>query len=101
MFEKIVMGIDSDAERAARVIDTVQVLAQRFDADVMTVFVREVERPAAMVGVARPSALPPVLHVEFGGYSTADRRRCRQPATRGGAAGGRTAWAKCGRLDGT
>ena len=50
MFERIVAAIDSDPERGAKVV--------------LVVHVREVERPATTVGMARPSALPPVLHVE-------------------------------------
>ena len=64
MFERIVAAIDSDPERGAKVVAAAQELAQKFGSRVLVVHVREVERPAAMVGMARPSALPPVLHVE-------------------------------------
>ena len=64
MFERIVAAIDSDPVRGAKVVAAAQELAQKFGSRVLVVHVREVERPAAMVGLARPSALPPVLHVE-------------------------------------
>ena len=64
MFERIVAAIDSDPERGAKVEAAARELAQKFGSRVLVVHVREVERPAAMVGLARPSALPPVLHVE-------------------------------------
>ena len=64
MFERIVAAIDSDPERGARVVAAAHELAQKFGFRVLVVHVREVERPAATVGMARPSALPPVLNVE-------------------------------------
>jgi nucleotide-binding universal stress UspA family protein len=64
MFERIVAAIDSDPERGAKVVAAAQELAQKFGSRVLVVHVREVERPPATVGMARPSALPPVLHVE-------------------------------------
>jgi nucleotide-binding universal stress UspA family protein len=64
MFERTVAAIDSDAERRAKIVAAAQELAQKFGSRVLVVHVREVERPAAMVGLARPSALPPALRVE-------------------------------------
>jgi nucleotide-binding universal stress UspA family protein len=64
MFERIVAAIDSDPERGAKVAAAAQELAQQSGSRALVVHVREVERPAAMVGMARPRALPPVLHVE-------------------------------------
>ena len=64
MFERIVAAIDSDAERGAKIVAAAQELAQKFGSRVLVVHVREVERPAAMVGLARPGALPPALRVE-------------------------------------
>ena len=64
MFERIVAAIDSEPERGAKVEAAARELAQKFGSRVLVVHVREVERPAAMVGMAKPSALPPVLHVE-------------------------------------
>lgn len=64
MFERIVAAIDSDPERAGKVVETTRELARALDSRVMVVHVRELERPAAMVGTARPSALPPALHLE-------------------------------------
>jgi nucleotide-binding universal stress UspA family protein len=64
MFERIVAAIDSDAERGAKIVAAAQELAPKFGSSVLVVHVREVERPAAMVGLARPSALPPALRVE-------------------------------------
>src|SRR5579875_1350401 len=64
MFERIVAAIDNDPERGARVVEAAQELALKFRSVVVVAHVREVERPAAMVGTARPSALPPALHFE-------------------------------------
>jgi len=65
MFERIVAAIDSDPERSTKVVDAAMELARKFDSEVMVAHVREVERPAAMVAAtARPSALPPSVHVE-------------------------------------
>ena len=64
MFERIVAAIDSDPERSARVVEAAQELAQKFSSRVVVAHVREVERPAAIVGTARPGALPPALHFE-------------------------------------
>lgn len=64
MFERIIAAIDSDPERAGKVVAAAEALAQRFNSQVVVAHVREVERPAAMVGAARASALPPALHLE-------------------------------------
>jgi nucleotide-binding universal stress UspA family protein len=64
MFERLVAAIDSDPERSARVVEAAQELGQKFSSEVVVAHVREVERPAAIVGTARPGALPPALHFE-------------------------------------
>jgi nucleotide-binding universal stress UspA family protein len=64
MFEKIVAAIDSDPDRGGKVVSTAGVLAQAFNSEVLVVHVRELERPAALMGTARPGALPPLVHVE-------------------------------------
>ncbi len=65
MFERIVAAIDSDPERSTKVVAAAQELALKFHSTVLVAHVREVERPAAMVAAtARPSALPPSVHVE-------------------------------------
>jgi nucleotide-binding universal stress UspA family protein len=64
MFERIIAAIDSDPERSARVVEAAQELAQKFSSRVVVAHVREVERPAAIIGTARPGALPPALHFE-------------------------------------
>jgi nucleotide-binding universal stress UspA family protein len=64
MLKRIVAAIDSDPERSARVVEAAQELAQKFSSEVVVAHVREVERPAAIVGTARPGALPPALHFE-------------------------------------
>lgn len=64
MFERIVAAIDSDQERATKVVEATQGLARAFGSAVIVAHVREVERPASTVGAARPSALPPTLLME-------------------------------------
>jgi nucleotide-binding universal stress UspA family protein len=64
MFEKIVAAIDSDPDRGGRVVSTAGELAQAFNSEVLLVHVRELERPAGLMGTARPGALPPLVHVE-------------------------------------
>jgi nucleotide-binding universal stress UspA family protein len=65
MFEKIVAAIDSDPERSVRVLEASAALAKAFKGQVLVVHVRDVERPAAMVGAAgRGGGVPPALHFE-------------------------------------
>lgn len=64
MFEKIVAAIDSDPDRAGHVVSRAGELARAFNSEVLIVHVRELERPAGLMGTARPGALPPLVHVE-------------------------------------
>lgn len=64
MFEKIVAAIDSDRARATKVVEATQELARAFGSTVLVAHVREVERPAAIVGAAKPGALPPALSID-------------------------------------
>ncbi len=64
MFEKIVAAIDSDPGRATLVADAATQLATSFTSHVLVVHVRELERPASLVGAARAGATPPAMHVE-------------------------------------
>ena len=65
MFEKILAAIDSDPERSTRVLEASATLAKAFRSSVLVAYIRDVERPAAMVGAAaRGSAVPPSLHFE-------------------------------------
>jgi nucleotide-binding universal stress UspA family protein len=64
MFEKIVAAIDSDPDRTAKVVGTAGELAKLASSEVLVVHVRELERPATLVGAARPGAIPPSLHPE-------------------------------------
>lgn len=65
VFERIVAAIDTDTGRAEQVVNAAQELGQRFNADVLIVHVRDVERSASLVSAAgKPGALPPSLRLE-------------------------------------
>lgn len=64
MFARIVAAIDNDEARAAKVIEATRELARAFGGMVLVAHVRQVERPAAMVGAARPGAPPLTLSLE-------------------------------------
>lgn len=65
MLERIVAAIDSEPSRSGKVVDAAGELARRGDSNVLVVHVRDVERPtASMIPTARPSAAPPVFHIE-------------------------------------
>jgi nucleotide-binding universal stress UspA family protein len=64
MFEKIVVAVDVDATRSARVLDAAVQVAVAADAEVRVALVQEVEHPAALVGTPHAGALPPALHSE-------------------------------------
>jgi universal stress protein A len=65
MLERIVAAIDREPSRSQKVIAAAGELARMRDSNVLVVHVREVERPTAtMIPTARPSAAPPVFHIE-------------------------------------
>lgn len=64
MFARIVAAVDTDPERSTLVANAAAQLATAFTSDVLVVHVRELERPASLVGAGRPGATQPSLHVE-------------------------------------
>jgi nucleotide-binding universal stress UspA family protein len=62
MFEKIIAAVNSDPGRADQVADMAAELARVFEADVLVVHVREIKRPAALVGAVAGAAS--TLHME-------------------------------------
>lgn len=65
MFDRIVVAVDTDSERAEQVVHAALEIGQKFASQVVVVHVRDVERSASSVAAAgRPGALSPVLHVE-------------------------------------
>ncbi|MDQ6773901.1 MAG: universal stress protein [Candidatus Dormibacteraeota bacterium] len=64
MFERILAAIDADPERAAKVLDAAQGLAGAGQGQVLVVHVRDLERSAGMIGMARPGAIPPRVNFE-------------------------------------
>jgi nucleotide-binding universal stress UspA family protein len=61
MFEKIVVAIDSDPIRSAKVVEAAAEVAKARGSEVLVAHVREVERP---VMLAKAGAIPPALHLE-------------------------------------
>ncbi len=63
MSQKILAAINSDPGRADEVVHVASELARAFEADMLVVHVREMQRVAALAGAA-PGTAPPPLHME-------------------------------------
>jgi nucleotide-binding universal stress UspA family protein len=65
MYERIVAAIDTDPGRSDKVIEAAKGMAKANGSNLLVAHVRELERPASMVGTtAKAGAIPPSLHFE-------------------------------------
>jgi len=60
MFEKIVVGVDAEPSRAARVVDAAEQLARTGQGEVLVAHLQELELPAAVAATPRAGALHPL-----------------------------------------
>ena len=61
MFEKIVVAVDADPQRADSVVTAAEQVAQAGRSEVLIAHVQEHERSALLAGTPRPGVLPPTL----------------------------------------
>jgi nucleotide-binding universal stress UspA family protein len=61
MFEKIVVAVDGDPQKASNVVTAAEQVAQAGHSEVLVAHVRELEGAALLAGAPRPGVLPPAL----------------------------------------
>jgi universal stress protein A len=64
MFERIVAAIDSQPDRAAKVIEATKELALACKSEVLVAHVRDIERPSTMVFSTARAGIPPAINFE-------------------------------------
>jgi nucleotide-binding universal stress UspA family protein len=67
MFETIIAAVDADQERAGKIVEVAQQMAQKFGSQVIVAHIRATERPAAVLaGAGRAGATAPAIPIESG-----------------------------------